>query len=49
MAHIEEGLWIADRVGRVYEKHKGEDLSGSVLHLGSPSLSMPASICMLDM
>ena len=32
----EEGLWIADRIGRVYKKHKGEDLAGSVLHLGEP-------------
>ena len=31
-----EGLWIADRLGRVYKRHKGEDLAGSVLNLDQP-------------
>ena len=38
LTHCEsgEGLWIADRIGRVYKRHKGEDLAGSVLPLNKP-------------
>ena len=37
----EEGLWIADHIGGVYKRHRGEELAGSVLNLCQP-VTFPA-------
>ena len=31
-----DGSWIADRIGRVYKVHRGQDIAGTVLDLSNP-------------